>query len=84
MNAFSIAGTGTATATFDSVRVLNANVAIKANGPQSTVILTNSTVSRNGIGVQVLNSASVYTPQNNTIYGNGVDISGALSSSPPR
>ncbi len=84
MNAFSTAGTGTAIATFDSVRVLNANVAIKANGPQSTVILTNSTVSGNGIGVQMLNGGHVYTPQNNTITGNGADLSGSLSSAPPR
>jgi hypothetical protein len=84
VNAFSIAGTGTTTAAFDGVRILNANVAIKANGPLSTVILTNSTISGNGTGVQVQNGAHVYTPQNNTIYGNAADLSGSLSSSPPR
>jgi hypothetical protein len=84
VNAFSTAGTGTTNATFDAVRILNATVAIKANGPLSTVILTNSTVSGNGTGVQVLNGAHVYTPQNNMIYGNGADLSGSLSSAPPK
>ena len=84
VNAFSTAGTGTTNAVFDAVRILNANVAIKANGPQSTVIFTNSTISGNGTGVQALNSANVYTPQNNTIYGNGADLSGSLSSAPLR
>ncbi|HEY5379156.1 MAG TPA: Ig-like domain repeat protein [Pseudolabrys sp.] len=84
VNAFSTAGTGTTNAAFDAVRVLNAKVAIKANGPQSTVILTNSTISGNGIGVQTLNGGHVYTPHNNTITGNGTDVSGALSSAPPR
>ena len=84
VNAFSIAGTGTTNAAFDAVRILNANVAIKANGPLSTVILTNSSISGNGTGVQVQNGAHVYTPQNNTIYGNAADLSGSLSLSPPR
>ncbi len=84
VNAFSTAGTGTTNAVFDAVRVLNAGVAIKANGPQSTVILTNSTISGNGTGVQVQNNGVVYTPQSNTIYGNGTDINGGLSSAPPQ
>jgi hypothetical protein len=84
VNAFSTAGTGgTATAVFDAVRVANAATGIKANGAQSNVILTNSTVSGNGIGVQVINAGHVYTPHNNTISGNGGDLSGSLSSSPP-
>ena len=84
VNAFSTAGTGTTNATFDAVKILNANVAIKANGPLSTVVLTNSAVSGNGIGVQVQNGAHVYTPQSNTISGNSTDLSGSLSSAPPR
>ena len=84
VNVFSMAGTGATTAAFDAVKIYNANSAIKANGPQSVVILTNSTISGNGIGVQVQNSGTVYTPQNNTITGNGVDISGALTSTPPK
>jgi hypothetical protein len=84
VNTFSTAGTGLTNAVFDAVRILNANIAIKANGPQSTVMLTNSTVSGNGIGVQVQNGAHVYTPQSNTISGNGTDLSGSLSSAPPK
>jgi hypothetical protein len=84
VNAFSTAGTGNTTAAFDGVRILNANIAIKANGPQSNVVLSGSTISGNGIGVQVLNGGHVYSPQNNTIYGNSTDVSGALSSTPPK
>ena len=84
VNAFSTLGTGTVNAAFDATRILNAGVALKANGPQSTVILTNNTVSGNGVGVLVQNGAQVYTPANNTIGGNGADLSGALSSTPPR
>jgi hypothetical protein len=84
VNAFSTAGTGVTTAVFNAVRILNANVAIKANGPQSTVILTNSTMAGNGTGVQVQNGATVYTPHSNTIYGNGSDLSGSLTSTPLR
>ena len=50
MNAFSTAGTGTVNATFDTTRILNAAVALKGNGPQSFVILTNNTVTGNGSG----------------------------------
>ena len=84
VNAFSTLGTGTVNAAFDATRILNAGVALKANGPQSTVILTNNTVSGNGVGVLVQNGAQVYTPANNTICGNGTDLSGALSSTPLR
>ena len=84
VNAFSTAGTGTTNAVFNAVRILNANVAIKANGPQLTVILTNSTVSGNGIGVQTFNGGAVYTPRSSTISGNGTDLSGSLTRAPPR
>jgi hypothetical protein len=71
VNAFSIASTGTVNAVFDTTRILNAGTALKANGPASFVILTNNTVSGNGIGVQVTNGATVATSVNNTITGNG-------------
>ena len=77
-------GTGTVNAAFDATRILNAGVALKANGPQSTVILTNNTVSGNGVGVLVQNGAYVSTPQSNTISGNGIDLSGSLGSAPLR
>jgi hypothetical protein len=84
VNAFSTAGTGVNNAALDSVKVLNANVGIKANGPQSVVVLTNSTLSGNAIGVQAQNGGAVYTPQNNTITGNATNVSGSLSSAPSR
>ena len=84
INVFSTAGTGMNNATFDSVKIQNANVAIKANGPQSTAILTNSTISGNGIGAQIQNGGVVFSPQSNTIAGNGTDLSGSLSSIAPR
>ena len=82
VNAFSTAGAGTTNAVFDAVRILNANVAIKANGPQSTVIFTNSTISGNGTGVQAINGGKVFSSVNNTISGNGVDVSGTLTAQP--
>ena len=82
VNAFSLAGTGTINAAFDAVRILNANVAIKANGPLSTVILTNSTVSGNAIGVQTLNGGNINSLANNTISGNGTNVSGTLTPQP--
>jgi hypothetical protein len=82
VNAFSTAGTGTVQTTFDTTRILNAAVALKANGPQSSVVLTNNTVTGNGIGVQVQNSATVFTSGNNTIKNNTTNISGSLTPSP--
>ena len=82
VNAFSTPGGGTTNAVFDTVKVLNALVAIKANGPQSSVVLTNSTISGNGTGVQVLSSAQVKSSGNNTIQNNGVDVSGTLTAAP--
>ena len=81
---FSSDGTGTVVAAVDGARVLNANVAVQASGPQSTVVLSRNTISGNGTGVLAQNGAQVYTPANNTIGGNGTDIDGALTTSPPR
>jgi len=78
MNAFSTVGTGTVVAVYDNVNVLSSSAALKANGTQSFVLLTNCTVSRNSNGVQVLNGANAYSSGNNTIFGNGVDVSGTL------
>jgi parallel beta-helix repeat protein len=82
VNAFSTGGTGTVNAAFDTTRILNAAVALKANGPQSFVVLTNNTVSGNTIGIQVLNSANVNSSVNNTIFGNGTDVSGTINNQP--
>jgi hypothetical protein len=79
VNAFSTSGTGLTNAVFNFVNILNASVAIKANGPQSIVVLTNSTVSGNGTGVQPLNGGTIFTSQNNTIKGNGTNLSGAMT-----
>ncbi|HEY5306352.1 MAG TPA: hypothetical protein VIJ52_06765 [Pseudolabrys sp.] len=86
VNAASTAGTGTVNAVFDFTRILNAGVALKANGPQSIVILTNNTVGGNTIGVQQQNGASVLTSGNNTITGNGPsnnqNVVGTLTAAP--
>jgi hypothetical protein len=82
VNAVSSGGTGTVNAAFDTTRILNANIALKANGPQSFVVLTNNTVSGNTNGIQVVNGASVNSSVNNTIFGNGVDVSGVINNQP--
>jgi len=79
MNAFSTAGTGTVHATFDTTKILNALVGLKANGPLSFVVLTNNTVTGSSTGIQQLNSATVQTSGNNTIRNNGTQISGTLT-----
>jgi hypothetical protein len=79
VNAFSTAGTGTMNAVYNNVNILNAAAAIKSNGPQSFVILTNSTIVGNALGVQTLNSGVMVSSGNNTIYGNGTDVSGTLT-----
>ncbi len=89
VNAASSAGTGTVNAVYDSTRILNAGVGLKANGPQSFVIITNNTVGGNGIGVQVNGGATILTSVNNTITGNGPTnnlnvqlLSGAYTNAP--
>jgi hypothetical protein len=79
MNAYSTSGTGTVDAIFDTVRVLNANQALKGNGPQSVVIITNCTIGGNNTGVIQQNGATILTSGNNTIQGNGTDVSGTLT-----
>ena len=76
INAFSTSGTGTVNAAYNNVIILNAQAAIKTDGPQSTVSLSNSTIAGNGAGVQILNSATIVTSGNNTIVGNGTNVSG--------
>jgi hypothetical protein len=84
MNAFSTTGTGTVVAVFDDVNVLSSAAGLKANGTQSNVLLTNCTVSGNTNGVQISNGASAYSSGNNTIFGNGVDVSGTLTTQAPK
>jgi hypothetical protein len=79
MNAYSTSGTGTADAAFDSVRVLNAGVGLKANGSQSFVVITNNTVVGNSTGILISGGATVLTSGNNTIQGNGTNVSGTLT-----
>jgi len=79
MNAFSTSGTGTVLATYDSNRILSSGTALKANGLQSTVLLTNNTVTGNGIGILQQNSANILTSGNNSIRNNGTDISGTIT-----
>jgi hypothetical protein len=73
---------------YDFNRILNAGVALKANGPLSFVIITNNTVDGNTIGVQQQNGATVLTSHNSTITGNGPsnnqNISGTLTQAPLR
>jgi len=86
VNAFSTSGTGTVNAVFDFTRILNAGVALKANGAQSFVILTNNTVGGNTIGVQQQNGATVLTSHSSTITGNGPsnnqNVSGTVTQAP--
>jgi len=79
VNAFSTAGHGTVLATFDNTHILNTGVGLKANGPLSSVVLTNNTVTGNGIGIQQQNGATVRTSGNNTIQNNTTNISGTLT-----
>ena len=60
-------------------RILNAGAALKANGPQSFVVLTNNTVSGNNNGVLVQNSATVISSGNNTVSGNATNVSGTIT-----
>jgi hypothetical protein len=55
---------------------------VNANGPSSTVILTNSTIGGNQTGTRVITGATIFTSVNNTIKGNGTDVSGALTAAP--
>ena len=82
VNAFSTSGTGTVLATFDTNRILSSAAGLKANGPQSSVVLMNNTVTQNAIGVMQQNSATVYTFGNNGIKNNNTDISGTLTPAP--
>jgi len=88
VNAFSASGTGTVNAVYDFNRILNAGVALKANGPLSFVIVTNNTVDGNTVGVQQQNGATVLTSHNSTITGNGPsnnqNVSGTLTQAPLR
>ena len=86
VNAFSTSGTGTVNAVFDFTRILNAGVALKANGPQSFVVVTNNTIGGNTIGLQQQNGATVITSHNSTVNGNGLsnnqNVSGTLTQAP--
>jgi hypothetical protein len=62
------------------VIILNAQAAIKTDGSQSTVILSNSTIAGNANGVQILNGGTILTSGNDTIVGNGTNVTGSLTS----
>jgi hypothetical protein len=80
LSAFSTSGTGTMNAVFNAVTVLNASVAVKSNGPLSYVVLTNSTLVGNSLGVELLNGGTLLTPGHNTVYGNSTNVSGSMTS----
>ena len=74
--AYSISGAGRINSTYDGVTMNNSgSSAIMSNGPQSVVFLTNSTVSGNAVGITV-SGGTVFSSVNNTIFGNGTDVSG--------
>ena len=86
VNAFSTSGHGLVNAVFDTTRILNAQVALKGNGPLTSVILTNNTVSGNGIGIQAVNNAAMISSGNNTVFGNTTNVNlttgGTLTTQP--
>ena len=76
VTALSITGAGYVNSVYNQVNVLNTNgPAVNANGPGSLVILTNSTLGGNQTGVRSINNANVISSVNNTIEGNGQNIS---------
>jgi hypothetical protein len=82
VNTLSTSGAGLTNVVFSFVKIYNANVAVMANGPQSIVILSNSTVAGNGTGVRPLNGATIFSSGNNTINGNGTDLTGTITNTP--
>jgi GH25 family lysozyme M1 (1,4-beta-N-acetylmuramidase) len=83
VTALSVAGSGIVNGTYSAVDALNTTgPAIDADGPNSTLILTNGTLTGNQAGVAVVNGATVYTSLNNTIKGNGVDLGGVITDNP--
>jgi hypothetical protein len=83
VTALTIAGSGGVNSVYNNVNVLNtAGPAVNGNGPGSFVILTNSTLGGNQIGVRSINNAQVISSINNTIKGNGTDISTAGGTTP--
>lgn len=80
VNAFSTSGTGTVSAAFVRTNILNSGgAALRANGPQSFVVLNDNTACGNNIGIQVSNGATVTTMQNNTVSCNNTNVSGTLT-----
>ena len=75
--AYSISGAGQTNGTYDGVTLSNSGgSAITSNGPQSVVFLTNSLISGNAVGTLTANGGTVFSSANNTIFGNGMDMSG--------
>ena len=80
---FSASGTGLLNSYYNDVTFWDSSdAAIASTGPQSYVFLIGSTIYGNTIGVQILNGGYVYTLGNNTIGGNGTNVSGTLTPQP--
>jgi hypothetical protein len=83
VTALSIGGAGSVNSVYNDVNILNTTgPAVNANGPNSVVILTNSTLGGNLTGVRVIGGATVYSSVDNTIKGNGANVSGSMTPSP--
>jgi len=81
-NGFVVNGTGTAqvTAMIDRSTADNNGVfGVVGNGAQAFVIVTGSTLTRNGTGLGQLADSTVATFMNNAINFNGNNISGTIT-----
>jgi hypothetical protein len=83
VTALSVAGQGSVSSVYNDVNILNTSgPAVNANGPNSIVVLTNGTLGGSQTGVRAINGATVFSSVNNTIKGNGTDLSGSLTAIP--
>lgn len=73
---------GEADSALRRINIFNAGgAAINADGAQSQLVLSNSTITGNNIGLKSSNGAVIATSANNTIQGNGTNVSGPQSPS---
>lgn len=57
----------------------NTTAGVRTDEPGAIIRISNSTITKNAIGVQQVVSTTIYTRLNNTIEGNGTDVSGSLT-----
>ena len=68
---------GEADSALRRINIFNAGgAAINADGAQSQLVLSNSTITGNNIGLKSSNGAAIATSASNTIQGNGTNVSG--------